>query len=1248
MAAPFRVKALFEYSSPHEDDLNFHVGQVITVTDEEDPDWYGGEYHDDDGSKHEGIFPRNFVEKFEPTAPPRPTRTRTKKESEAPQQPAAVAEVAAPPPPPPAQEEDKPPAPVQSIPGDEPEVEEADAPLHKNPVAEKPAPIASPPQTTKPVFESAPTAPTASVAPPQPAAAASSQPPPKPKPGPPPVSEKPTSNSFRDRIAAFNKPAAPPVAPFKPSGLGSGSGSGFIKKPFVAPPPSRHAYVPPAPRDVAPAKVYRREEDPEIKDREAETLEQAERAGLVPSENAQEGEDEDQPKPTSLKERIALLQKQQMEQAQRHAEAAGKKEKPKRPVKKRTESSAEGATEYDEATAAAIAPTPLERRPTEDTASARTSMDEPQLTKVQSLPRRKSSKGPAADLVHDGNEADMSGAGDTTEGHDDTTEREDNNQELKRRLSRGPTVPIPGVAPAAPPTAVPAAPVPAPAGRRDDDERDDAELNAEQDEEEEEEEDEEEDPEVRRKEELRARMAKMSGGMGFHGMFGAPMPPMGGAPPKKKKSKPEPTPADEDETDTTSRAAPPVPTMMALPGMGGPRQSSDLQRDDDNQEHAARSPPSLPSRPIDENMDEEEEEQEAHATRAAPPPVPNVPPREQPGSPPPIPGGRPAPPPVPAESRPVPPPPTDLKSATEGSESDDELSPGARDRLAETSHNPALRSPPLPPHPVQVPEEASSQFSPTSPRQSEFSPTSPTSTTAKRNSRLPPPIPGSAPAPPPAQNRPPPPPPPGPLSRQSTADFQPSKPTPAGEDEDEEVTEYEGDYDTDIASSVPHKDALKTHARDSSLEDNTVQSPKSDAPPPNLPPPIPTAAAPRAVPPPVPGHPPPENKRMSMDTPRAMPPPIPTQPPPDAKRRSVDSPRAPPPPPPPAKELEPSQEEEDSYASFNYSSPRQTTGPSSTFTRGTPRIEEESFFSDTHQTQSPPNRGPPTTPGARAAPRQSLDVQRGSRRSMDIHRPSMEQGFIANDIDLAVQSGWWKQANQVPPVLQGRKDIFFECEESTTTNQGSKTVITREIFVLYQDYSQTVLTVHYDPYDPSDVELAQRHEPPPRPLRQDQMEEYYERFGRAIAEAVVTKKDGIVADGTPQGLVHELLRPLKDALVPVGTRSYGALVYANMANASTQQNDVIRAGDIISIRNARFQGKHGPMHAKYSVEVGKPDHVAIVAEWDGTKKKVRAWEQGRESKKVKLESFKLDDLRSGEVKIWRVMPRSWVGWNAQS
>jgi myosin tail region-interacting protein MTI1 len=259
----------------------------------------------------------------------------------------------------------------------------------------------------------------------------------------------------------------------------------------------------------------------------------------------------------------------------------------------------------------------------------------------------------------------------------------------------------------------------------------------------------------------------------------------------------------------------------------------------------------------------------------------------------------------------------------------------------------------------------------------------------------------------------------------------------------------------------------------------------------------------------------------------------------------------------------------------------------------------------------------------------------------------METGFMANDVDLAEHTKWWLSPNGVPPVFQGRRDIYSETDESTSSAAGGRTSVTKEVFILYQDYSQTIITIVFDPQDPSGAQIEQRHEPPPRHLRQDQLEQAYEMYGRQIAEAVASKKDTVVGDGTPHGLVHELLKPLKDALRPVGTRAYGALVYSNLANASTQLNDEIRPGDIVSIRNAKFQGKHGAMHAKYSMEVGKPDHVGVVAEWDGTKKKVRAWEQGRESKKCKQESFRLDDLRSGEVKIWRVMPRSWLGWQGK-
>ena len=263
---------------------------------------------------------------------------------------------------------------------------------------------------------------------------------------------------------------------------------------------------------------------------------------------------------------------------------------------------------------------------------------------------------------------------------------------------------------------------------------------------------------------------------------------------------------------------------------------------------------------------------------------------------------------------------------------------------------------------------------------------------------------------------------------------------------------------------------------------------------------------------------------------------------------------------------------------------------------------------------------------------------------MDIPRPSGEQGFIAGDVDLAQNSQWWVQPRVPPPVFQNRRDVLFEIEEVIDT-RGKKQVVTKSVHILYMDYSQTVITAHFDARDNSNVSFEQGHESPPARLRQDQLEDAHQKFGASIAENAVSKKETVVGDGTPHALVLGLMTSLPEALLPVGVRAYGALVYANLANASVQQFDEIRGGDVVTFRSAKFQGHRGPMHTKYSVEVGKPDHVAVVVDWDGTKKKVRAWEQGRESRKVKMESFKLGDMRSGEVKVWRIMSRQWVGWD---
>ena len=475
-------------------------------------------------------------------------------------------------------------------------------------------------------------------------------------------------------------------------------------------------------------------------------------------------------------------------------------------------------------------------------------------------------------------------------------------------------------------------------------------------------------------------------------------------------------------------------------------------------------------------------------------------------------------------------------------------------------------------------------------------------------------------------------------------------------------SEYEGDYDTDIASGATHKEALKAHIRESSPEEIMVPDD------------IPTRSRP-----PVPTSP----VITQTGASRAAPPP-PSQAP--AGRVSMDSPRAPPPPVPPRDAVVELNEDDDDYDPYRYTAPPlnpRTPPPAPTASSRPPppvpaaaqqeiddETDEELYSSPPPRTDRPPPlppQGPPLSTDRPAPPprqgsqatasparisRQSTDVDRSqaatSRRSTEQPRTSLDQGYIARDVDLGQTSQWWTQPNKPPPVFQDRQDLLFEIEESTTSKRGGKSTISKDVYVLFQDYSQTIVTARFDSKNVADISLEQRHQGPPQKLRQDQLEDAHGQFGNRIATDVSSKQNAVVGDGSPQSLVVELLKPLQVALHPVGTRAYGALVYANLANASVQQYDEIRAGDIVTFRNAKFQGKHGGLHQKYQMEAGKPDHVGVVIEWDGTKKKIRAAEQGRESKKCKVESFRLGDLRSGEVRVWRVMPRSWVGWEGEN
>ena len=1235
-ATPFKVKAVFEYGSGHDDDLRFNIGQIITITDVEDDDWYYGEYTEADGITKQGLFPKNFVERYEPVTPPRPSRPpKREQESDppaqiqssatsAPQQ-AATAEIS---------------RPIEPVEDDEGHKEEdstlisamANKPVQSRDVmsengglpirsaAQIPAPIIAAPISEQAV-KSGPIAPPTTRSP------------------PPAVAEKPASSSFRDRIAAFNKSAAPPVVPIKP---GQSQGSSFIKKPFVPPPPSRNAYVP-IPKDLPPQKVYRREEDSSLSDRKDE-----ENRPVSSPLVSLEGE-ENQPKPTSLKERIALLQQQQLEQAARHADTVSKKEKPKRPPPREeiddeisTKTDAAGHT-YPEPTEASSdvqrpirAPKPRGSIPTSRTESLeRESMDDP-------------------------NDADQSAEGDTEEIESIAIGRghkaavivprsvpqiwQHNQEDSEESITEPKSIPDPA-----------------------------QEVNREGGEDEEENE-EEIDPEIRRRMEIRERMAKMSGGMGMAGMFGPP----GGLPPLSSKKTNTGSDASRKRENDQMSSVPsqPVP-VMALPGMTMPglmKVNSPQQRDEgDGDEETSE----FSSRPHGQMASKEQEEVLRKTEIGSARPLSSLPtsitsdktlPAYSHGPERSVP--------APPTSRALPPIPAllpnynlnDSQFLSPGEDSDDELSAAQElQPLRLMTPTNSVRRPLPPPRPMSS-YISGAETAPISPISNPASPnivkssTFPRDTIAvsEKGTNRPPPIPGAfpstLPSPPPMARAPPPPPPP-------TRDTDDTARTPMTDhirEESEEITEYEGDYDTDIAAGDSHKDALT--ADQGSSADDTLTGDEASyhhsglpslGPPPSS---IPGVFAPRGVPPPPPPREPPRTSRQSSDMARG-PPPLPTHAP-SRSRQSNDLPRSNPPPIP-----QQASQIDGEYDPYNYSARPSVPSRPSYKSVEMPAAEDQM---DDLYSSSPPR----TTRAAMAEPsniappalkmgsqslgpmtRQSLDTPRTGpgRVSMDA-KSSTEHttGYMAHEIDVSKSSHWWTQRKMPPPSLQNRTDIVYEIEESTAIQQDGSQLTFKHVYILFMDYSQTILTAQYSLANPSEAEFSQRFESPPMQSRQDQLENSHTIFGARIAEKAGQLVNHVVGNGTPIALISELLQQLPDAAPAVGTRAFGAVVYANMANATVQQLDEIRTGDIISFRNTKMQGHKGPVKQKYNIDVGKPDHVAVVVDWDGTKKKIRAWEQGRESKKVKIESFRLGDIKSGEVKIWRVVGRDWIGWGNKS
>lgn len=435
--------------------------------------------------------------------------------------------------------------------------------------------------------------------------------------------------------------------------------------------------------------------------------------------------------------------------------------------------------------------------------------------------------------------------------------------------------------------------------------------------------------------------------------------------------------------------------------------------------------------------------------------------------------------------------------------------------------------------------------------------------------------------------------------------FEPTSPAPKVPPP--EATGYEADEDTDMNNTNISVDE-DIYASPSGHRSGIMRTPSQRAPPP----PPPSAAAPvspvrfeRAPPPPVPSAPVPPSHGHEVSIPE------------DSEPAAVTHAQSPPVP----------------------GLSRSLTGGS--MTQRYSRASLEHAGSSVRRSMEQSNTGGSFTHSG-LNKRLSMDVTGSS-----ITNQGEADHTHAVEFDLQPETQWWLKPNGVPASVTARKDVLYETDDSELYKRGGRVYSVRDVYVLFTDYSQTIITVEFSKVPGGYVSFQQRIEPAPAQLRQDQLEAVYATFGRKIGDNLQQFVGASLATGN---FVPTLLSKTKGHLDPVGGRSYGALVYHNLANASVRQHDEIRRGDVAVFRGSKFQGHKGSLHTKYQAEAGRQDnvHVGIVYEWDGAKRKIRVYEQpenGAAGGKVKAESYRLNDLKSGEVKVFRVVGRDYVGWD---
>ncbi|EGV61801.1 hypothetical protein CANTEDRAFT_108592, partial [Yamadazyma tenuis ATCC 10573] len=234
---------------------------------------------------------------------------------------------------------------------------------------------------------------------------------------------------------------------------------------------------------------------------------------------------------------------------------------------------------------------------------------------------------------------------------------------------------------------------------------------------------------------------------------------------------------------------------------------------------------------------------------------------------------------------------------------------------------------------------------------------------------------------------------------------------------------------------------------------------------------------------------------------------------------------------------------------------------------------------------------------------------------------------------------WWLKG-LLPEFLAARigSDLIYEVDSNTIEKRGNRTKVYKDYYILFYDLSSITFELEYELEDPrTSVKFTNYFTKGIPIIRKDLLDKYYKTYGSAILNSV-SANSGV---GTKSIIDHIFKHLDKSALPPIGNKSFGVTVYRSSNNHSISKVDDVRPGDILCIKNGKFL-VHKGLGSKTVIVGDEQIFASVIYEYDSKKDKFKVVEVS--NGQLKRETYKMSEMKSGQVRVFRVVGRDYVDW----